>query len=50
MAIAVSEISPVAHFSLVLGMLRKFEVMTVIDALLPPHPDHTLSCGRGGKP
>lgn len=30
-----------------LGMLRKLEVAAVIDALLPPHPDNVLSCGRG---
>jgi hypothetical protein len=28
-------------------MLRTLEVMTVIDGLLPPHPDNILSCGRG---
>jgi transposase len=47
MAIAVSEIRPVAHFPLVLGMLRKLEVAAVIDRLLPPHPDNVLSCGTG---
>jgi hypothetical protein len=47
MAIAVSEISPVAHLPLVLGMLRKLEVMTVIDALLLPHPARQhCSCWR----
>ena len=47
MAIAVSEIRPVAHLPLVLGMLRKLEVAAVIDRLLPPHPDNVLSCGTG---
>jgi transposase len=47
MAVEVSEIRPMAHLPLVLGMLRKLEVATVIDALRPPHPDTLLSCGRG---
>jgi hypothetical protein len=34
MAIAVSEIRPVAHLPLVLGMVRKLEVATVIDTLI----------------
>jgi hypothetical protein len=49
MAIAVSEIHPVAHLPLVLGMLRKLDVAAVIDRLLPPHPDNVLSCGTGGE-
>jgi transposase len=32
---------------LVLGVLRRLEVATVIDRLIPPHPAHVLSCGRG---
>ena len=47
MAIAVSEIRPVAHLPLVLGMLRKLEVAAVIDTVCPPHPDNVVSCGRG---
>jgi len=47
MAIAVQQIRPVAHFPLVLGVLRRLEVATVIDRLIPPHPAHVLSCGRG---
>src|SRR5262245_47235620 len=47
MAVSVSEIRPVAHLPLVLGMLRKLDVAAVIDALLPPHPATMLSCGRG---
>jgi len=49
MAMAVSEIRPVAHLPLILGILRKLEVMAVIDTVLPPHPDHVISCGRGGE-
>jgi transposase len=47
MAIAVQQIHPVAHLPLVLGVLRRLEVATVIDRLLPPHPAHVLSSGRG---
>ena len=47
MAIAVQQIYPVAHLPLILGVLRRLEVATVIDRLLPPHPAHVLSCGHG---
>jgi transposase len=47
MAIPVQQIHSVAHLPLVLGVLRRLEVATVIDRLLPPHPAHVLSCGRG---
>ena len=47
MAIAVQQIRPVAHLPLVLGVLRRLEVATVIDRLIPPHPAHVLSSGRG---
>ena len=47
MALAVQQIRPVAHLPLVLGVLRRLEVATVIDRLIPPHPAHVLSGGRG---
>jgi Domain of unknown function (DUF4277) len=47
MAITVQRVHPVAHLPLVLGMLRRLEVATVIDRLIPPYPAHVLSCGRG---
>jgi transposase len=47
MAIAVQQVYPVAHLPLVLGVLRRLEVATVIDRLIPPHPAHVLSCGHG---
>jgi transposase len=47
MATTVQQIHPVAHLPLVLGVLRRLEVATVIDRLIPPHPAHVLSCGRG---
>lgn len=47
MAIAVQQIRPVAHLPLVLGVLRRLEVASLIDALIPPHPAHVLSTGRG---
>ena len=47
MAIAVQQICPVAHLPLILGVLRRLEVATLIERLIPPHPAHGLSCGRG---
>src|SRR5919108_5852305 len=47
MAIAVQQIYPVAHLPLVLGVLRRLEVATVVDRLIPPHPAHELATGRG---
>lgn len=47
MAIAIQQISPVAHLPLVLGVLRKLNVAALIDTFCPPHPAHVLSCGRG---
>src|SRR5512132_1327478 len=47
MVMAVQTIHPVAHLPLVLGVLRRLDVATVIDRLLPPHPAHVLSAGRG---
>jgi transposase len=47
MAVAIQQISPVAHLPLVLGVVRKLNVATLIDTLCPPHPAHILSCGRG---
>src|ERR671926_1437362 len=47
MAIAIQQISPVAHLPLVLGVARKLQVAAVIDTVCPPHPANVLSCGRG---
>jgi hypothetical protein len=47
MAIAVQQIRPIAHLPLILGVLRRLEVATMVDDLLPPHPAHVLSVGRG---
>ena len=47
MAIAIHQISPVAHLPLVLGVVRKLNIATLIDTFCPPHPAHVLSCGRG---
>jgi hypothetical protein len=35
MAMAVQRIHPVAHLPLILGVLRRLEVATVIDRLIP---------------
>jgi hypothetical protein len=47
MAIVVQQIRPVEPLPLVLGVLRRLEVAALIDALIPPHPAHVLSTGRG---
>jgi transposase len=47
MAMAIQQISPVAHLPLVLGVIRKLNVAALIDTFCPPHPAHVLSCGRG---
>jgi transposase len=47
MAVSVQQSHPIAHLPLVLGVLRRLEVATVIDRLIPPHPAQGLSCGRG---
>src|SRR5918911_3918000 len=47
MAITVQQVYPVAHLPLVLGVLRRLEVATVIERLIPPHPAHGLSTGHG---
>jgi hypothetical protein len=47
MAIAVQQIRPVAHLPLVLGVLRRLEVASLLDDLLPPHPAHVRSTGCG---
>src|SRR5215510_15295314 len=47
MATTIQQMQPIAHLPLVLGVLRRLEVATVIDRLIPPHPEHVLSTGRG---
>jgi Domain of unknown function (DUF4277) len=47
MAMTVPQIAPVAHLPFILGVLRRLEVATRIDQLIPPHPAHGLACGRG---
>src|SRR5256886_12464861 len=47
MAVAMQQISPVAHLPLVLGVVRKLKVAALIDTFCPPHPAPILSCGRG---
>jgi transposase len=47
MVISIHSLAPVAHLPLVLGILRKLEVAKLIDTLIPPHPEHVLSSGRG---
>src|ERR671926_1152216 len=47
MAIAIQQISPVAHLPLVLGVIRKLQVAALIDTFCPPPPANVLSGGRG---
>jgi transposase len=47
MAVAMHQISPVAHLPLVLGVVRKLNIAALLDTFCPPHPAHVLSCGRG---
>jgi len=47
MAMAMQQISPVAHWPLVLGVVRKLQGAAVIDTFCPPPPAPVLSCGRG---
>ena len=47
MTASVHAIRPVAHLPLILGMLRKLNVASIIDELIPPHPDNVISCGTG---
>src|SRR6516225_1296256 len=47
MATTLQQMHPVAHVPLVLGVLRRLEIATIMDRLIPPHPAHGLSCGRG---
>ena len=47
MAVIIQQIRPVAHVTLVLGMVCKLNVVALIETLCPPHPAHVLSCGRG---
>ena len=47
MAVRISEIRPVAHLPLRLGMLRKLAVAVMLEPPRPPHPDNIGSCGSG---
>jgi transposase len=47
MPVSVQQSYPIVHLPFVLGVLRRLEVATVIDGLIPSHPAHGLSCGRG---
>jgi Domain of unknown function (DUF4277) len=47
MAVAIHQSSPVAHWPVVLGVVRKLNVAALIDTFCPPHPAPVLSCGRG---
>ena len=46
MVIAVQQIRPIAHLPLILGVLRRLEVATLVDSLIPLHPEHVVAAGR----
>jgi transposase len=46
MAVTVDRVAPVAHLPLVWGVLRKLEIATLIDSIIPPHQDQVVSAGR----
>jgi len=46
MAVTIDRIAPVAHLPLVLGVLRKLDVATLVDSMIPPHPEQVISAGR----
>jgi transposase len=46
MSVSVNRVAPVAHLPLVLGVLRKLEIATLIDSMIPSHPDQVVSAGR----
>ena len=48
MPVSVQQSHPIAPLPLGLGVLRRLEVATVLDGLIPPPPAHGLSCERGG--
>jgi len=50
MASTVQQMEPGAHVPFLLGVLRRWEGATRMDQLLPPHPAHGRSCGRGRRP
>ena len=47
MAVAMHQMSPVAHWPVVLGVVRKLNGAALIDTFCPPPPAHILSCGCG---
>jgi len=46
MAASVHAIRPVAHLPLLLGMLRQLKVASIIDDLIPPHPDNVTNLAK----
>ena len=50
MATTIQQMHPVAHWPLVLGVLRRLEVATVIDRLIPPIRRMGSRVGVASKP
>ena len=49
MAMAMPQLSPVAHLPLVRGVVRQLQVAAGIETFCPPHPANVLAGGRGGE-
>lgn len=46
MAVTIDRVAPVAHLPLVLGVLRKLEIATLVDSMIPAHDEQVVSAGR----
>ena len=46
MAVTIDRVAPVAHLPLGLGVLRKLEIATLIDSMIPAHNEQVVSAGR----
>ena len=43
MSVTVDRVAPVAHLPLVSGVVRKLEIATLVDSMIPPHQDQVTS-------
>ena len=46
MVVSIDRVAPGAHLPLVLGVLRKLDVVGLVDSFIAPHPDQVVSAGR----
>ena len=50
MAIVIRDIAPVGHLPLILGVLRKLNVASLVDTLIPPTPSTCSPVAAAWKP